>query len=39
ALTRGIGKHGEMIDTLPLGFYLRKTFTAEILQQFLLGTG
>ncbi|HHT7856146.1 DNA mismatch repair endonuclease MutH [Pasteurella multocida] len=38
ALTRGIGKHGEMIDTLPLGFYLRKTFTAEILQQFLLGT-
>ncbi|HEA3262629.1 TPA: DNA mismatch repair endonuclease MutH [Pasteurella multocida] len=39
ALTCGIGKHGEMIDTLPLGFYLRKTFTAEILQQFLLGTG
>ncbi|HHW7446391.1 TPA: DNA mismatch repair endonuclease MutH [Pasteurella multocida] len=39
ALTRGIGKHGEMIDTLPLGFYLRKTFTEEILQQFLLGTG
>ncbi|HEP1080852.1 TPA: DNA mismatch repair endonuclease MutH [Pasteurella multocida] len=39
ALTRGIGKHGEMIYTLPLGFYLRKTFTAEILQQFLLGTG
>ncbi|MFK3619373.1 DNA mismatch repair endonuclease MutH [Pasteurella multocida] len=39
ALTRGIGKHGEMIDTLPLGFYLRKTFTAEILQQFLLGKG
>lgn len=38
ALTRGIGKHGEMIDTLPLGFYLRKTFTTEILQQFLLGT-
>ncbi|WP_439243680.1 DNA mismatch repair endonuclease MutH [Lonepinella sp. BR2474] len=35
ALTKGIGKHGELIDTLPLGFYLRKAFTAEILQNFL----
>ncbi|WP_439259427.1 DNA mismatch repair endonuclease MutH [Lonepinella sp. BR2930] len=37
AITKGIGKNGEMIDTLPLGFYLRKEFTAEILQNFLLG--
>lgn len=36
ALTQGIGKHGEIIDTLPLGFYLRKEFTAEILQQFFV---
>lgn len=35
-LTQGIGKHGEIIDTLPLGFYLRKEFTAEILQQFFV---
>ncbi|MDY4280790.1 MAG: DNA mismatch repair endonuclease MutH [[Pasteurella] mairii] len=35
ALTKGIGPHGELIDTLPLGFYLRKNFTAEILQDFL----
>ncbi|MEE6031316.1 DNA mismatch repair endonuclease MutH [Avibacterium paragallinarum] len=34
ALTKGIGRNGEMIDTLPLGFYLRKNFTHEILQQF-----
>lgn len=33
ALTKGIGPHGELIDTLPLGFYLRKNFT-EILQDF-----
>ncbi|WP_040977150.1 DNA mismatch repair endonuclease MutH [Necropsobacter massiliensis] len=38
ALTKGVGKHGEIIDTLPLGFYLRKEFTAEILQQFLAGS-
>ncbi|MDO5055377.1 MAG: DNA mismatch repair endonuclease MutH [Pasteurella oralis] len=37
ALTKGVGKDGEIIDTLPLGFYLRKAFTTEILQQFLLG--
>lgn len=35
SLTKGIGKSGEIIDTLPLGFYLRKEFTAEILQNFL----
>lgn len=35
ALTKGIGKNGEIIDTLPLGFYLRKEFTGEILQQFI----
>ena len=35
SLTKGIGKHGEIIDTLPLGFYLRKAFTHEILQQFV----
>ncbi|MFQ1015099.1 DNA mismatch repair endonuclease MutH [Avibacterium paragallinarum] len=34
ALTKGIGRNGEIIDTLPLGFYLRKNFTHEILQQF-----
>ena len=28
AITKGIGKNGEVIDTLPLGFYLRKEFTA-----------
>lgn len=36
SLTKGIGKNGEIIDTLPLGFYLRKAFTHEILQQFVL---
>lgn len=35
SLTKGVGKSGEIIDTLPLGFYLRKEFTAEILQNFL----
>ena len=35
SLTKGIGKHGELIDTLPLGFYLRKNFTQEILQNFI----
>ncbi|OOF83944.1 DNA mismatch repair endonuclease MutH [Rodentibacter ratti] len=35
AITKGIGKNGEMIDTLPLGFYLRKEFTAGILRDFL----
>lgn len=32
---KGINAKGEIIDTLPLGFYLRKEFTAEILQNFL----
>jgi DNA mismatch repair protein mutH len=35
AITKGIGKNGEVIDTLPLGFYLRKEFTAGILNAFL----
>ncbi|WP_044470572.1 DNA mismatch repair endonuclease MutH [Mannheimia massilioguelmaensis] len=35
AKTKGIGPQGEVIDTLPLGFYLRKEFTATILQNFL----
>ncbi|EGY34724.1 DNA mismatch repair protein [Aggregatibacter actinomycetemcomitans serotype e str. SC1083] len=35
ALTKGIGKNGEIIYTLPLGFYLRKEFTYQILQQFV----
>ena len=35
AVTKGIGKNGEIIETLPLGFYLRKEFTAGILKAFL----
>lgn len=35
AITKGIGKNGEVVDTLPLGFYLRKEFTAGILRDFL----
>ena len=35
AITKGIGKNGDVIDTLPLGFYLRKEFTAGILNAFL----
>ncbi|PRM15709.1 DNA mismatch repair protein MutH [Haemophilus influenzae] len=35
AVTKGIGKNGEIIETLPLGFYLRKEFTAHILKAFL----
>ena len=34
SVTKGIGKNGEIIDTLPLGFYLRKEFTAQILNAF-----
>ncbi|PJG85307.1 DNA mismatch repair endonuclease MutH [Conservatibacter flavescens] len=37
ALTKGIGKQGQSIQTLPLGFYLRKEFTAQILQHFERG--
>lgn len=35
SVTKGIGKNGEIIETLPLGFYLRKEFTAGILKAFL----
>lgn len=35
AVTKGIGKNGEIIETLPLGFYLRKEFTAQILKAFV----
>ena len=37
SITKGIGRNGEVIETLPLGFYLRKVFTAGILNDFLLG--
>lgn len=36
ARTQGIGRKGEVIETLPLGFYLRKEFTAEILQNYFV---
>ena len=36
SITKGIGRNGEVIETLPLGFYLRKAFTAGILNNFLL---
>lgn len=36
SITKGIGRNGEVIETLPLGFYLRKAFTAGILSDFLL---
>ncbi len=32
ALTDAIGKHGQVIQTRPRGFYLRKSFTGEILR-------
>lgn len=35
SLTAAINQQGERIQSLPLGFYLRKQFTAEILQNFL----
>lgn len=35
AITKGIGKNGKVVETLPLGFYLRKEFTAGILKAFL----
>ena len=37
AMTKGVGHNGEIIETLPLGFYLRKEFTANILAEFLRG--
>ncbi|MDG2955859.1 DNA mismatch repair endonuclease MutH [Bisgaard Taxon 10/6] len=36
ARTQAIGRKGEVIETLPLGFYLRKEFTAEILQNYFV---
>ena len=36
SITKGIGRNGEVIETLPLGFYLRKEFTTGILNDFLL---
>ena len=36
SITKGIGRNGEVIETLPLGFYLRRAFTAGILNDFLL---
>ena len=36
SITKGIGRNGEVIETLPLGFYLRKVFTTGILNDFLL---
>lgn len=35
AQTSAVNEHGEAVRSLPLGFYLRKQFTAEILQNFL----
>ncbi|MCK3654419.1 DNA mismatch repair protein MutH [Pasteurellaceae bacterium Macca] len=35
ARANAVNQHGEMIQSLPLGFYLRKSFTANILQNFL----
>lgn len=35
ALTNAINTLGEQIQSLPLGFYLRKSFTSQILQSFL----
>ena len=35
AITKGIGANGSLVETLPLGFYLRKEFTAGILADFL----
>lgn len=38
SLTRAVNADGEPIQSLPLGFYLRKSFTAKILQNFLAPT-
>lgn len=35
SLAPAINTKGELIQSLPLGFYLRKQFTAEILQHFI----
>lgn len=36
SLTQAVDENGQPIQSLPLGFYLRKAFTREILQQFLI---
>lgn len=36
SLTQAVDSTGQPIQSLPLGFYLRKQFTREILQQFLV---
>lgn len=36
SLTQAVDENGQPIQSLPLGFYLRKAFTREILQQFLV---
>ena len=36
ALANAINEQGQLIQSLPLGFYLRKQFTRQILQQFLI---
>lgn len=36
SLTQAVDENGQAIQSLPLGFYLRKAFTREILQQFLV---
>lgn len=36
ALTNAVNEQGQPIQSLPLGFYLRKQFTRQILQKFLL---
>lgn len=35
SLTNAVDSEGKLVQTLPLGFYLRKGFTNEILQNFL----
>lgn len=35
SLAGAINENGQLIKSLPLGFYLRKNFTAQILQNFL----
>lgn len=36
-LTPAIGRHGQLIQTLPRGFYLRKEFTRALLQRVFAG--
>lgn len=37
ALTQAFNENGELIMTRPRGFYLKKQFTSQILQQYLTG--